>query len=125
MDKWTLNKEDYKGLITSVMMHFTSSYEDDDMSLGKSESSWEECGNIAFSCYVKVPKLDEPFTLILRSDESVTVYDNCTFNSTNFLNNKGMETVPRYHNNEVSIKFERNKEFKLSEYRDSIIDELI
>ena len=130
MKVWILEDEDYNNTIYSVRMTYEFNLETGESSGGVDTSStWDDGGDMAFGTKKDIPDLEEPFTMITKSSDHVTIYDGCEFNETNFMNNYKdntiMSNIPRTEDTEVSISFERKKQISLEEYRDSVIDELV
>lgn len=125
MNRWTLNDGEYGNPVFSHMMSFSFSLDDDEQKIVDSSTEWSENGDMAFPCYVKVPELKEPFTLVMKDSKNAKIYKGCTFNAKSSLYEHFMPNTPHGIKNGLSIKFEGKKEYTLEEYREKIIDEIV
>ncbi len=135
MDKWILNEDEYSSLIFSRGYSFTYTYDSspDIDSLEEETSSIqskkEGGGDMVFGVKVDIPKFKDKFTLVLKSSDVITVYEKCTFNKTNFmddyLNNDVMKSIERAEENEISIKYESTTTYTPEKYRKVTIDKII
>jgi len=130
MYKWNLNNEDYTGLIFSKMMTFDFTFTEEDTGrIDKSETYWEDKGDLAFTTTLELPNTEEPFILILRNETNVQIFDNCRFNYKKFLNKYPVDSIYQVTRDDIgkdiSIRFERKTTVSKEKYREGLIDKLV